>query len=56
MLFDCWEVVEMQLFAIGVGGSGAKCLEALTHLHACGLLQDTNGNPVRLGTFLEGAR
>ena len=42
----------MQLFAIGVGGSGAKCLEALTHLHACGLLKDTNGNPVRLGTFL----
>lgn len=42
----------MQLFAIGVGGSGAKCLEALTHLHACGLLRDTNGNPVRLGTFL----
>jgi hypothetical protein len=42
----------MQLFAIGVGGSGAKCLEALTHLHACGLLTDTNGNPVRLGTFL----
>lgn len=25
---------------------------ALTHLHACGLLKDTNGNPVRLGTFL----
>jgi hypothetical protein len=42
----------MQLFAIGVGGSGAKCLEALTHLHACGLLRDTNGSPVRLGTFL----
>ena len=42
----------MHLFAIGVGGSGAKCLEALTHLHACGLLLDNNGNPVRLGTFL----
>jgi hypothetical protein len=42
----------MQLFAIGVGGSGAKCLEALTHLHACGLLVDANGNPIRLGTFL----
>ncbi len=42
----------MSLFAIGVGGSGAKCLEALTHLHACGLLQTDNGNAVRLGTFL----
>lgn len=42
----------MQLFAIGVGGSGAKCLEALTHLHACGLLRDNNDNHVRLGTFL----
>ncbi|MEY3735941.1 MAG: hypothetical protein RLZZ624_1000, partial [Cyanobacteriota bacterium] len=28
----------MNLFAIGVGGTGAKCLEALTHLQACGLL------------------
>lgn len=42
----------MNLFAIGVGGSGAKCLEALTHLHACGLLQDGSGNPTSLGTFL----
>jgi hypothetical protein len=42
----------MQLFAIGVGGSGAKCLEALTHLHGCGLLRDESDNPVRLGTFL----
>jgi hypothetical protein len=42
----------MQIFAIGVGGSGAKCIEALIHLHACGLLTDPAGNPVRLGTFL----
>jgi hypothetical protein len=42
----------MQLFAIGVGGSGAKCLEALTHLHCCGLLRDENNNPIQLGTFL----
>lgn len=42
----------MSLFAIGVGGSGAKCLEALTHLHASGLLQNEANNTVRLGTFL----
>jgi hypothetical protein len=42
----------MSLFAIGVGGSGAKCLEALTHLHACGLLRSGSGGGVRLGTFL----
>ncbi|MFN9546961.1 MAG: hypothetical protein ACK6AD_07820 [Cyanobacteriota bacterium] len=42
----------MQLIAIGVGGSGAKCLEALIHLHACGLLRDKDNNPVRLGTCL----
>jgi hypothetical protein len=42
----------MSLFAIGVGGSGAKCLEALTHLHASGLLQRDANNNVRLGTFL----
>jgi hypothetical protein len=41
-----------RLFAIGVGGSGAKCLESLTHLHACGLLRDDTGKPVQLGTFL----
>lgn len=41
-----------QYFAIGVGGSGAKCLEALTHLHACGLLSDQDGTPSRLGVFL----
>lgn len=41
-----------QVFAIGVGGSGAKCIEALTHLHACGLLIDSDGNPARLGVFL----
>lgn len=41
-----------ELFAIGVGGSGAKCIEALTHLHACGLLADSDGTPARLGVFL----
>lgn len=41
-----------ELFAIGVGGSGAKCIEALTHLHACGLLADADGTPARLGVFL----
>jgi hypothetical protein len=42
----------MEFFAIGVGGSGAKCIEALTHLHACGLLTDLDHRPVRLNTFL----
>jgi hypothetical protein len=41
-----------QIFAIGVGGTGAKCIEALVHLHACGLLSDDDGNPARLGVFL----
>jgi hypothetical protein len=41
-----------QIFAIGVGGTGAKCIEALVHLHACGLLADQEGNPARLGVFL----
>lgn len=41
-----------QYFAIGVGGTGAKCLEALTHIHACGLLNDSDGTPSRLGVFL----
>ncbi len=40
------------IFAIGVGGTGAKCIEALVHLHACGLLVDSNGSPARLGVFL----
>ena len=39
------------IFAIGVGGTGAKCIEALVHLHACGLL-DVDGTPARLGVFL----
>jgi hypothetical protein len=44
----------MTLFAIGVGGTGAKCLEALTHLHACGLIDCGEGGAGRrsLGTFL----
>ena len=41
-----------QFFAIGVGGTGAKCLEALTHLHACGLLNENETTPSRLGVFL----
>ena len=41
-----------QIFAIGVGGTGAKCIEALVHLHGCGLLTDQEGNPARLGVFL----
>jgi len=41
-----------QIFAIGIGGTGAKCIEALVHLHACGLLADRDGNPARLGVFL----
>ena len=41
-----------QIFAIGVGGTGAKCIEGLVHLHACGLLSDQDGNPARLGVFL----
>ena len=41
-----------QIFAIGVGGTGAKCVEALVHLHASGLLADQDGTPARLGVFL----
>jgi len=41
-----------QIFAIGVGGTGAKCIEALVHLHACGLLAGDDGTPARLGVFL----
>jgi len=42
----------MNVFAIGVGGTGAKCTEALVHLHAAGLITDQDGKNVRLGTFL----
>lgn len=42
----------MSLFVIGVGGSGAKCLEAIAHLHASGLLQNGTSADARLGTFL----
>ena len=41
-----------QFFAICVGGTGAKCVEALTHLHGCGLLTDADSTPARLGVFL----
>jgi hypothetical protein len=42
----------MNVFAIGIGGTGAKCLEALLHLHATGLITDQAAKKVRLGTFL----
>jgi len=42
----------MNVFAIGIGGTGAKCVESLVHLHAAGLITDQAGRPVRLGTFL----
>lgn len=42
----------MNFFAIGIGGTGAKCVEALVHLHAAGLIQDQTGKTVRMGTFL----
>lgn len=41
-----------EVFAIGVGGTGAKCVEALTHMHACGLLAEGDGTSARLGVFL----
>lgn len=42
----------MNVFAIGIGGTGAKCVEALVHLHAAGLITDQAGKNVQLGTFL----
>ena len=42
----------MNVFAIGIGGTGAKCVESLVHLHAAGLITDPSGKAVRLGTFL----
>lgn len=42
----------MNVFAIGVGGTGAKCLEALVHLHASDLVRDQTGKAIRVGTFL----
>lgn len=40
----------MKLFAIGVGGSGSKCLEAVIHLHTMGLF-DQEGISPRLGVL-----
>ena len=40
----------MKLFAIGVGGSGSKCLEAVIHLHTMGLF-DQEGSSPRLGVL-----
>lgn len=34
----------MSLFAIGIGGTGSKCLESLTHLASVGLLETVNHN------------
>ena len=41
----------MKLFAIGVGGSGAKCLEAAIHLHTMGLLDQEGSPPTELGVL-----
>jgi len=41
----------MNLFAIGVGGSGAKCLEAVIHCHTMGLLDQEGSPPTELGCF-----
>jgi hypothetical protein len=30
-----------RIYAIGIGGSGAKCLEAVTFLHAIGIFGDS---------------
>ena len=40
----------MKLFAVGVGGSGSKCLEAVIHLHTMGLF-DQEGISPRLGVL-----
>ena len=40
----------MKLFAIGVGGSGAKCLEAVIHLHTMGLFDQKELSP-KLGVL-----
>jgi len=34
----------MSLFAIGIGGTGSRCLESLTHLASVGLLETLNQN------------
>lgn len=41
----------MKLFAIGVGGSGAKCLEAVIHLHTIGLFDQEGSPPTELGVL-----
>ena len=41
----------MKLFAIGVGGSGAKCLEAAIHLHTMGLFDREGSPPTELGVL-----
>ena len=41
----------MKLFAIGVGGSGAKCLEAVIHLHTMGLFDQEGSSPTELGVL-----
>ena len=50
VLLTCLEVVDHEThFAIGVGGTGAKCIEALVHLHARGLLVDPTAHLLVLG-------
>ena len=41
----------MKLFVIGVGGSGAKCLEAAIHLHTMGLLDHKGSSSPMLGVL-----
>ena len=41
----------MKLFAIGVGGSGVKCLEAVIHLHILGLFDREGSPPTELGVL-----
>lgn len=41
----------MKLFAVGVGGSGAKCLEAAIHLHTLGLFDQEGSPPTELGVL-----
>jgi hypothetical protein len=46
------EDAKMNVFAIGIGGTGAKCVESLVHLQAAGLIIDQAGKAIKLGTFL----
>ena len=41
----------MSLYAIGIGGTGAKCLEALTQMAAVGLLNTDSSRPETVSTL-----